>query len=351
MVDSDFIREDSRIPVQLSVRVRLETWDQFSTLYTRDLSRGGVFLSMPDPAPPGTQLNLEVAAPDGRQIVLRGQVQHTISPETAAAEGKLAGVGVRFLEMDDDERDALGALMAEARSVAASGSTRLLARPSRSNDDLVAGLQAQLGEVKEQDYFEVLGVPHDAEQADIRRGYLMQVKRWHPTRYVEHPDQVRELVAEIFIIVQRANDALLDPVRRAVMRQRTAEREDKLEVEEMTADNEPAVRPSIPGLTAELVFAQRLTEEGKHTEARRLLSHALADEPDNWALRSQYNLASGRAALADGDPDAAALHFEEALRVNPRSTDAIHELRALMRGRRKARRAVVAKLFKGKTID
>jgi len=327
-------------------------------LYTRNISRGGLFLKMSDPAAPGTQLRVDVQTPDGREVQLEGQVTHAVSPETAAAQGRRAGVGVRFLQLTDEQRTAVQVLLERARTVAAEGSTKLPARDANGSDDLVKALREELGELKERDYFEVLGVPHAAKPEDIERGYLMQVKRWDPTAYEPEPERVRELVADIFIVIQHARDQLADPKRRETMRRRTADREaqrgpaEQLFAENMAPDAPPAAptRRSGTALSVELTLAQRLTEEGKYGDARKLLSHALANDPDNWALREQYSLAAGRAALADGDDDAATLHFEEALRVNANSQEAIRELRGMTHNRRKTRGKVLARLFGRKHI-
>ncbi len=342
--------------MSLRVRVRLESWDQFEVLYTRNISRGGLFLKMSDPVAPGTQLSVDVQTPDGREVHLHGQVMHTVSPETAASQGRRAGVGVRFLPMTDDQRKVVQALLGRAREVAADGSTKLLARDANGSDDLEKALREELGELKERDYFEVLGIPHAASTDDVERGYLMQVKRWHPDAYQDEPERVRELVAEIFIVVQRARDELADSKRRERLRRRTVEREaQEAGEEQLFAENEApdAPPPRRPGtaLSVELTLAQRLSEDGKFGDARKLLSHALTNDPDNWALREQYSLAAGRAALQDADSDAAALHFEEALRVNPNSDDAIRELRGMKHKRRKARSKVLARLFGRKNIE
>jgi len=343
--NDETIRGDPRFPVSLRVRVRLESWEQFEELYIRNISRGGMFVGMSDPAPPGTQLRVEVTAPNGRHLALRGQVAHTVAPETAEAEGKRPGVGVRFLELTAEERDMLDLLLHQARGVAAEGSAKLPALPTSEDGEsaLVDALRSQLGELKQQSYFEVLGVPYDAAEDDVRRGYLMQVQRWHPERFASESATVRELAAEIFIIIKRAYDDLSDPARLALLSQRTRPPRKR------TAPPPPEAPVRRAG-SSELDFALTLAKDGRFDDARKVLALALAHDPDNWALREQYNLVSARAALADADAEAAMLHYQEVLRVNPANEDAVREVRRLMRLRREARRKVLARLFTGKKI-
>jgi tetratricopeptide (TPR) repeat protein len=314
-----------------------------------------MFVGMSEPAPPGTQMRIEVSAPDGHHFLLRGQVAHSVSPETAQNEGKLPGVGVRFLDLTDEESAALEQLMEQARGVAADGSSKLPALPLDEDGPqaMVDALRSTLGDMKEQDYFEVLGLPHDASQDDVRRGYLMQVKKWHPSRFAARSMEVREAAAEVFILIKRAHDELSDPVRLSVLRQRTRDRTNRPGGEgagQQARRASPQRARSSTGST-ELDFALRLSGEGRFDDARKVLTHALATEPDNWLLREHYNVMSGRAALQDDDPEAAVLHFQEALRVNPANADAIHEIRQLMRMRRKARRKVLGRLFGRKSIE
>ncbi len=79
------------------LEVRLRTLDELVTLYTRDVSKGGMFLSTDLPLQPGADLLLEVVHPDTSQVhdlraVVRRQVDGT-------------GVGVEFVGLDQGARE------------------------------------------------------------------------------------------------------------------------------------------------------------------------------------------------------------------------------------------------------
>lgn len=331
------------MPAALRVRVRLENWAQFEELHTRDISRGGAFLRLTAPPAPGTRLDLVIRAPDGREVSLPAEVAHVVSPERAAATGATPGVGVRFLDLGDSERAAVDALLDRARAVAAEGSNRAAAIAAEPVD-VIAALREELGELKEKDDFEVLGLPHDATSRDVERAYLMQVKRWHPKQYRDEPQAVRELVAEIFIRIQRARDTLARETARAELRRRNAERDRKRQAERAFAS--AAADAAVPHAEA-----RRLLAAGRWDEAARHLSAALRDDPADAAAREWRAIALARAALAGGDVAAAAIHLEEAIRVNPSSGEAIRLLRGLRDVRRRTRREVLARLVRGRSID
>lgn len=59
------------------------------------------------------------------------------------------------------------------------------------------------------DYYAILGVPHDAEEEQIKAAFRAKVKMWHP-------DVCREPEAhERFMAISKAYETLIDPARRA----------------------------------------------------------------------------------------------------------------------------------------
>ena len=62
-----------------------------------------------------------------------------------------------------------------------------------------------------QDYYEVLGVPRDAQDADIKKAYRKLAMKWHPDR---HEGDTREEAEQHFKRIAEANEVLSDPEKR-----------------------------------------------------------------------------------------------------------------------------------------
>jgi uncharacterized protein (TIGR02266 family) len=106
------IRRHHRHRIALRVRLRMDTWEQAVCFVSKNISSGGMFLPMADPAPRGTRLRLSIELPGGASVDLLGQVQHSRSRAKAEAVGREPGVGIRFLELDGEHRKRLDRVLA-----------------------------------------------------------------------------------------------------------------------------------------------------------------------------------------------------------------------------------------------
>jgi uncharacterized protein (TIGR02266 family) len=87
-----FVREHTRYPVELAVRMKCASWTDYLELYTSNLSRGGLFVPSRMSAPIGTEIAIELTLPNGTLVKLRGEIVH-LSEEGG---GQIAGMGVMF---------------------------------------------------------------------------------------------------------------------------------------------------------------------------------------------------------------------------------------------------------------
>lgn len=88
----------------MELRVEYKRLNTFFADYTKNLSKGGMFVRSPDPLPAGSELTFTVAAPGLKTpLSLRGRVMWVIAKERAT-EQTPAGMGVRFLWEDDAQR-------------------------------------------------------------------------------------------------------------------------------------------------------------------------------------------------------------------------------------------------------
>jgi uncharacterized protein (TIGR02266 family) len=92
-----------RIPTQFAVR--FATVQDFVLEYAANISAGGVFVHSNDPPPLNTVVKVEMELPGGGPPVpARGLVVHRVTPEEAQAKSTLPGMGVQFMDADDEFR-------------------------------------------------------------------------------------------------------------------------------------------------------------------------------------------------------------------------------------------------------
>lgn len=130
-------RKDPRAKVlSMTVRYKSATLDEFIEHHSYDVSRGGMFIKTPSPFPPGTLLKFEVKIA-AEQRLIQGVGRVVWKREASeAGEARPAGMGVKFIKIDDESRKVIDQLI-EARGDASSaydlgGDTGLPTRPAAS---------------------------------------------------------------------------------------------------------------------------------------------------------------------------------------------------------------------------
>ena len=216
--------------------MRCESWDRVVALYTRNISRGGLFLRTDNPPAPGGAVLVQLGLPDGRTLDLAAQVAHVVSPERARVDGRSPGMGVVFGRLDDAQRELLDQIVRQAQSEPVveveaeappepppqppepDGGARPLeqARPPPSppldeeSRKLLSALQAELGRLRELRPWEVLGVGADAPEDQIRSAFRVLCKRHHPDGFGGHrAAEVRAAASDCFIVIKKAYERVL----------------------------------------------------------------------------------------------------------------------------------------------
>jgi uncharacterized protein (TIGR02266 family) len=95
----------------MTVRYKSATIDEFIEHHSHDVSRGGIFIKTPSPFLPGTLLKFEIRIADDKAM-LQG-VGRVVWKRDASAAGpeKPAGMGVKFIKVDDASRFMLDRLV------------------------------------------------------------------------------------------------------------------------------------------------------------------------------------------------------------------------------------------------
>jgi uncharacterized protein (TIGR02266 family) len=130
----------------LVVRYKSATVDEFIENHSHDVSRGGLFVKTNAPQPPGTLLKFEIRlASDQAVIAGVGRVVWKRDGTAALSPEKPAGMGVKFIKIDDASRKVIEALVAqnanagaeylsESHQVVASKSTSTPPGPTAGRD-------------------------------------------------------------------------------------------------------------------------------------------------------------------------------------------------------------------------
>jgi type IV pilus assembly protein PilZ len=104
VADSDR-RVAPRVLVDLEVDYASE--DNYLFAYITDISETGIFVRTTTPEAPGTNLNLRFRIDDGPQIQVEGMVIWVNPFRPNNADNLHPGMGIRFVELDDELKDRL----------------------------------------------------------------------------------------------------------------------------------------------------------------------------------------------------------------------------------------------------
>lgn len=129
-------RKDPRAKVlSMTVRYKSATLDEFIEHHSHDVSRGGMYIKTPQPFPPGTLLKFEVKIGSDQKLMQGvGRVVWRRQSDEAT-ESHPAGMGVKFIKLDEESKAMLGQLVS-----ARSGETSAFDEVAPSSDLPPAGV-------------------------------------------------------------------------------------------------------------------------------------------------------------------------------------------------------------------
>ena len=106
VVDAAERRAAPRVLVDLEVDYASE--DNYLFAYITDISETGIFVRTTSPEQPSTRLNLRFRPDDASdQIEIEGEVIWVNPYRPGAPDNLHPGMGIRFVDLDDDVRDRL----------------------------------------------------------------------------------------------------------------------------------------------------------------------------------------------------------------------------------------------------
>ena len=100
-------RTEERVPVKLQIEVPLANLEQARSVYTTNISKGGLLFSLASPASIPAAVDLTLTLPDGNKVTVQSEVRHV-----ARRDGTTEfDVGVQFAELDAETRRAFEAAL------------------------------------------------------------------------------------------------------------------------------------------------------------------------------------------------------------------------------------------------
>jgi type IV pilus assembly protein PilZ len=113
--------------IEMKVEVEFKDFNQFYQEYTKNISKGGIFIKTPNILKPQTVVEIFLKLPDlPTPLAIVGEVVHVLDPETAKANGWDPGMGIHFVDFKESAQQNLEAYIARKYTVepAARGSDR-----------------------------------------------------------------------------------------------------------------------------------------------------------------------------------------------------------------------------------
>ncbi len=97
-------RQHERAPLRLQLNYRDATGGNFLYEYSRNISDGGIFIETDKPLPEGVRLTVRFQPPGSEDTLeVEGEVAW-VNPMRDGDANPNPGMGVRFVEMDDELR-------------------------------------------------------------------------------------------------------------------------------------------------------------------------------------------------------------------------------------------------------
>jgi CheY-like chemotaxis protein/tetratricopeptide (TPR) repeat protein len=251
-------------------------------------------------------------------------------------------------------------------------SSRRSANAPEEDRQTRAELAALADGLRGKNYWEMLAVSENASEAQIDAAYEKLAKQAHPDRHNNASEALRQLADEVFQLLTRAHDTLLDPKRRRIYQ---AERKQGERSAAEQAKNQRAVQAEVEFQHGESLLRQRDYEralahfsrarDAAPKEGEYLAHYAWCFylcNPDNATvvnealahLKRSIKMARdqekpylflGRLCKVVGDGEGAQQMFTRAVQIRPDCVEAMRELR-LINMRKDKGRGLIGRLLR-----
>ena len=102
--------EEKRKSRRISHKIKSEVHDPLSMTFStsQDLSRGGIYISTPEPLETGSEISLSLYLPGQDPVSVRGVVRWSASEESSC---RRCGMGIEFTGASDGDLEKIGTVV------------------------------------------------------------------------------------------------------------------------------------------------------------------------------------------------------------------------------------------------
>ncbi len=191
--------------------------------------------------------------------------------------------------------------------------------PRPDAEAVARGITEKYEHLDEFDYYELLGLEHDADTGAVKRAYLKAAKTYHPDALARSnlDPEVRELATKVFAMIGKAHNTLLDPAQRSEYDAAISESGTAIDADRL-AQAETLYRKG-----------EILMKQGNFKGALEFMKPAA----DLWPEECAYQSAAGWCLYKKTPPDiqTALGHLEQAVELGPEDHEAHVRLSVVLR--------------------
>ncbi len=104
-------REHLRAPLRLQLNYRDATGGNFLFEYSKNISRGGIFIETHHPLPKGSKIVVRFQPPGNEsELEVEGEVVW-VNPFVEGGENPNPGMGIQFMNMDEETRGVIASIV------------------------------------------------------------------------------------------------------------------------------------------------------------------------------------------------------------------------------------------------
>ena len=251
-------RTHARHAARVKLKISFPDLNEFQSVYSKNISKGGMFLATPKPLGKGTRVLVRLMPPGvTRPFEIEGEIAHSVDTPTAIKKKCTPGMGIKFINLNTALKAALdhyikdllaGRVPTDSPPVAAApptparGQTRpvsqpqaapgagatlplhrppaITAKPASSPPDprkFIQSLDAATRAQRTKNYYEFFGVDPQVSRDEIRRAYNRLAKMFHPDRapqLLSQSDRVR--LGKLFTDIGEIYEKLSTPKSRVL---------------------------------------------------------------------------------------------------------------------------------------